>query len=82
MKKVLLTGATGLIGQYSLKPLLDAGFEVFAVSSNEKTLGNHINWIKADLLNFEEIKKVFEEIKPEYSLEQGLDRIIKGNTNE
>jgi len=73
MKKVLLTGATGLIGKYSLKPLLDAGFEVFAVSSNEKASGNHINWIKADLLNFEEIENIFEEIKPEYLLHFAWD---------
>src|SRR5262245_19582807 len=33
MKRVLVTGATGFIGRYSLAPLLDSGYEVHAVTS-------------------------------------------------
>lgn len=68
MKKVLLTGATGLIGKEALQPLLDAGFEVFAISTKDQVSKENINWIKADIFDFEQIKKVFLEIKPEYLL--------------
>lgn len=79
MKKILLTGATGLIGKYAIKPLLDLGFEVFAVSGKDfngqksKFGENQIKWIKADLLNFEDIKNVFEKVKPEYLLHFAWD---------
>lgn len=76
MKKVLLTGATGLIGKYAIKPLLDEGFEVFAVSCrvcNEQISNDGKNWIKANLLDFEDIKKVFEKVKPEYLLHFAWD---------
>jgi GDP-6-deoxy-D-talose 4-dehydrogenase len=77
MKKVLLTGATGLIGKYALQFLLDEGFEVFAVSSKEGNgegeRGNKINWVKADLLNINDIKQIFEKVKPEYFLHFAWD---------
>jgi len=72
MKKVLLTGATGLIGKYAIQPLLDAGFEVFAISTKEKEDKN-INWVKANLLDFSDIKKVFEEVQPQYLLHFAWD---------
>lgn len=72
MKRVLLTGATGLIGKYAIKPLLDVGFEVFAVSSSESA-GAGINWIKADLLDFGNIKNLFNQIKPQYLLHFAWD---------
>ncbi len=68
MKRVLLTGATGLIGKYAIQPLIDEGFEVFAVSSKERPEKNGVNWIKADLLDVSSIKDLFEKIKPEYLL--------------
>lgn len=76
MKKVLLTGATGLIGKYAIKPLLDAGFEVFAVSYSgycEQKLKGELNWVKANLLDFEDIKNIFEKVKPEYFLHFAWD---------
>ncbi|MEI8377516.1 MAG: NAD(P)-dependent oxidoreductase [bacterium] len=72
MKKVILTGATGLIGQYSIESLLEKGFEVFAISTKEQPKSD-ITWIKADLLNFSDLKKVFEEVKPDYLLHFGWD---------
>lgn len=76
MKKVLLTGATGLIGKYAIKPLIDAGFEVFAVSysgCNEQLKNDGVNWVKTNLLNFEDIKSLFEKVKPEYLLHFAWD---------
>jgi len=73
MKKVLLTGATGLIGKYAIQPLLDAGFEVFAatIDADKKTPG--VNWIKTNLLEMESIKSLFETVKPQYLLHFAWD---------
>lgn len=68
MKRVLLTGATGLIGKYAIEPLIQAGFEVFALSSEIQSTKENINWVKANLLELNEIKEVFEQIKPQYLL--------------
>lgn len=70
MKKVLLTGANnGLIGDQAIEPLLEAGFEVFAVSfADRERKEKNLHWIKTDLLNFENCKNVFKEIRPEYLL--------------
>lgn len=88
MKKVLLTGATGLIGKYAIKPLLDAGFEVFAVSCrgcDEQKPKDGANWVKANLLNFEDIKNIFEQVKPEYLLHFAWDTMpgvyLESNSN-
>ena len=48
-KRVLFTGATGLIGQEVIKPLVDNGFDVYAVSRNN--VPGYANWIKADIFN-------------------------------
>lgn len=73
MKRVLLTGGTGLIGKYAIQPLLDAGFEIFAISSKEIPQQKEVNWIKADLLDFSNIKTLFETIKPQYLLHFAWD---------
>lgn len=73
MKRVLLTGATGLIGKNAVKPLLDAGFEVFAVSFKANSKWEIVNGITANLLDFSDIKKVFEIVKPDYLLHFAWD---------
>lgn len=73
MKKVLLTGATGLIGKYAIEPLLNLGFEIFAVSSKTLPFIDGVTWVKADLLNFDDIKEVFEKVNPEYLLHLAWD---------
>ena len=55
MKKVLITGATGFIGKHVLNPLLENGFEIYPVKN-------------IDLLNANNIKKLFQEQKPNYLL--------------
>ncbi|GHT48120.1 CDP-4-dehydro-6-deoxy-D-gulose 4-reductase [Spirochaetia bacterium] len=73
MRTVLITGATGLIGKEAIKPLVEAGFKVFALSSHNNINVNNavesdITFVGADILNYDDIKKVFLQIKPEYLL--------------
>ncbi|MBW1910573.1 MAG: NAD(P)-dependent oxidoreductase [Deltaproteobacteria bacterium] len=69
MKKVLVTGATGFIGQCCLPLLLERGFEVHAVTSrdlNEEV--SRIHWYRADLLDSEQTRTVMVKVKPSHLL--------------
>lgn len=66
--RVLITGATGLIGKEALEPLIDSGFEVYATTSGGLPENNLVNWVNANLLDKLDIKRVFEEVKPEFLL--------------
>lgn len=57
MKKVFITGATGLVGSYMADKLITEGLEVYALyrenSSQEirQTLSSKINWVEGDILD-------------------------------
>ena len=61
--KVLITGATGFVGQWTTKALLDRGHEVYAVSrvfsngANEK-----VNWIVGNLDDLSFIENVLSDM--------------------
>lgn len=70
-KKVILTGATGLIGKESLKPLLQAGFEVFALtidSIQNQNTESEVKWIDCNIVDRNTVKDVFSQIKADYLL--------------
>ncbi len=73
-KKVLLTGAKGLIGREVQEPLLDLGFEIYALtrenssSDNAKKLSKEIHWIEVDIFDSQAMSKTFQKIKPNYLL--------------
>lgn len=74
MKKVIVTGATGFIGQQSIEPLLNKGYEVYAITHNQQPANNNnYQLINANIFDSESIKKVFSEIKPEYLLHFAWD---------
>lgn len=67
MKKIILTGATGFIGRYMCKQLLDNQWEIYAVvrpgSSNAKLLpsGKSIHIVEADIENIQKVKKEIDQ---------------------
>jgi nucleoside-diphosphate-sugar epimerase len=63
LKRVFLTGASGLVGKEAIKPLIDNGFEVFAISRNKRH-----GFIEADIFDCVNIEKLFKKIKPDYFL--------------
>lgn len=65
-KKVILTGATGLIGKEAIKPLLDKGFEVYALTIDEVNPNCGVNWIKTNIFDSESVKNAFETVRPSY----------------
>lgn len=57
MKRVVLTGSTGLIGKEAIKPLEDLGFEVFCLTSKNCNLFDEVA-----------VQEFFKEVKPQYLL--------------
>ncbi len=68
MKKVLLTGAGGFIGQHTLPFLLKKGYEIHAVDISKKPSNviknKKLFWHECDLLNYRQQKILFAKIKP------------------
>jgi nucleoside-diphosphate-sugar epimerase len=73
MKKVLLTGATGYIGNFAIKHLLAHGYVVHAVSSRLpdarfSAMEGDIEWHQADLLSREATASLLRSIRPTHLL--------------
>ena len=68
MIKALVTGASGFIGRHSLPFLLQAGYEVHAVSLTPPPDINGINWHQADLKSGYQTKRLIADIRPTHLL--------------
>ena len=72
MKKVIVTGINGLIGQYIAEPLKDLGFKVYGIGTKYiKT--NKFNYIKIDINNISKLRKIFNQIEPQYLIHLAWD---------
>jgi len=68
-KRVLLTGASGFIGRHCLAPLCAAGYEVHAVSSQQRPeVLPGLKWHRADLLDTTQIRQLLNKVKPSHLL--------------
>lgn len=68
MKKVLITGAGGIVGRYIAEALFQAGYEVSGLSRNPETarkknpdLEGKISWIQGDVLDVAGLEKAFQD---------------------
>lgn len=68
MKKVFLTGGTGLIGTQTIPFLQKAGFDVYALTLDENKSQNGIKYVKGNLFDKTQIDNLLSEIRPEYML--------------
>jgi nucleoside-diphosphate-sugar epimerase len=73
IKKVILTGAAGYIGQFAIASLLKKNYEVHAISSRPvkfpaSDANAALTWHQADLLKPDEIKSLIENIQPTHLL--------------
>ena len=64
MKKILIAGASGFIGKYLIKSLLEnTDHQVIALSRQEKESNNpRLMWKKCDLFSVYEIEQVLEDV--------------------
>ena len=65
--KVLVTGANGFIGRQCLPKLLQRGFHVCAISSQDRRSGD-VEWRRANLLNAEEMRVAVASLRPTHLL--------------
>jgi nucleoside-diphosphate-sugar epimerase len=70
MHKVLLTGATGFIGQHCIRPLLANGFAVHAVGSRSPKARSDgdaaVVYHQVNLFDFEQIAQVMQVVQPSH----------------
>ncbi len=68
-KSLLITGASGLIGRQCLSPLIQAGYEVHAVSRNPlPSAHGEVKWHQVDLLSPDEVTSLMGEVAPSHLL--------------
>lgn len=67
-KRVLVTGATGLIGKELPTPLKDAGFEIHAITIDEANPENGIHWIRGSVFDERFVRDVVASIRPTHLL--------------
>ncbi|MDT4898865.1 MAG: hypothetical protein QOH25_3942 [Acidobacteriota bacterium] len=71
MKRVLLTGASGFVGQHCLPTLVARGYEVHAVSSKASApmaTPPDARWHQADLLDRAQVSALLAEVQPTHLL--------------
>lgn len=83
-KRVLITGATGLLGQYAIAPLLEAGYEVCAVSRLPRAI-DRVVWFEGDLLDETRQGRIFAAARATHLLhlawEMRPGRYMRDNSN-
>lgn len=62
-RRVLITGSEGFTGRYMCAELQAAGYQVFGVGSQPASMPGYY---QADLLDFPQLTKVLETLKPDY----------------
>lgn len=68
-KTLFVTGATGLIGKELWQPLIQAGFEVYALAIEDNLPQiPHIHWLKGNLFDPKALDGLLAQIKPQYLL--------------
>ena len=69
MKRVILTGATGFIGQHAISELLENNYEVHALYNNTKTVNEkNVSYHQIDLLDPSQQELIIRKIKPTHLL--------------
>lgn len=66
--RVLVTGATGLIGREMLTPLLHAGFDVHAVSRSAPNATAGCTWHQGSLFDESYVERIIRDVKPSHLL--------------
>ncbi|HEY3272822.1 MAG TPA: NAD(P)-dependent oxidoreductase [Methanocella sp.] len=68
MKRVLVTGGSGFIGQHALPYLVEKGYEVHCVTSGAPRKESAVQWHRADLFSESECREIFRSVKPSHLL--------------
>lgn len=64
MKKLLVTGASGFLG-WNVCQLAKQKWDIYGTYCSHRTESPDITLLKVDLIDFEEVKRIFQEIQPD-----------------
>ena len=67
-RRLLVTGATGLIGRELAEPLLARGFEVHAITVDEVNPDNGFRWLKGSLFDAAFVDDAVRHVRPTHLL--------------
>lgn len=76
--RILLTGASGFIGQHCLKILCEQGHEVHAFGRNVKNTSTSVTWHQLDMRDFSVVADVMQSVKPTHLLHLAWYTAAKG----
>ncbi|MDR1123784.1 MAG: NAD(P)-dependent oxidoreductase [Elusimicrobiota bacterium] len=66
-KKVIITGASGLIGKEIITPLKEAGFDIYALTIDvNNPVIEGVTWVPCNIFDNKKTKEIFNYIKPQY----------------
>jgi nucleoside-diphosphate-sugar epimerase len=69
MKRVVVTGGSGFIGRFTLPLLVEAGFEVHALSrSGGPGISDGVSWHAIDLMDYPSVDNLLQELKASHLL--------------
>lgn len=70
MERVAITGATGFVGRYVVKELLNRGYQVYAFVRNAKKVRDifpeGVDALEVDFSDKDSLRKALEKVKPNY----------------
>ncbi|MET2984909.1 NAD-dependent epimerase/dehydratase family protein [Aureibaculum conchae] len=85
MKKIIVTGVSGFIGNHCIPFLLERRYEIHAISRTQKEDDNkNVNWYYIDLFDTAKVEEVFKQVKATYFLHLAwkVESGLKLNSNE
>lgn len=63
VRRVLITGAGGFLGRFVARSLVQAGYQIVALSHEQRAAETDIRWVKCDLLDESQHRQAFEEAR-------------------
>ncbi len=81
--KILITGASGLLGYRLSRFFSENGYSVFALRNTHSVGISNVTEIQIDLLNFSQVQNLLQEIKPDIIIHcAGLTNVDECEKNE
>ena len=77
--RVVVTGASGFIGEHVCNHLIELGAEVYGVSRHHQVDQAGMHWLQLDLKDTDAVREAMHEIQPEYIFH--LASFVKGARN-